>query len=143
MLFLSVYNIVLKFFISDINSGKEDFRAYIPAVFAVGLLVFGYFLLNSKDVRFGESTLGYHLALLLLVILLTYTTYVAYRDGPLSVVVPVMGMAIAGTAILAALFLGEQLTAARIIGIALAFFAILVLSFEKSVNLFLSKFLPL
>ncbi|OIO21666.1 hypothetical protein COV61_00110 [Candidatus Micrarchaeota archaeon CG11_big_fil_rev_8_21_14_0_20_47_5] len=134
MALLSVYSIVLKYFISDISTGREDFRAYIPAFFACALLLFGYFLLNIQNVKLGERTSIYHLALIPLLLLLSATTYLAYRDGPLTVVIPIMGLAMVGTALLAVFFLHEQLTPARILGIVLALVAIAVFALEKEAN---------
>ena len=115
MLLLSVYNIMIKSFFSK----GYDWRAFIPLLFAGSLIAFVYFLLSYKSVTFDANVMALVVPILLFAGLMALLSLYAIQNGAVSVVAAVLAISTPLTALLAAYFLGENLTAVQWVGIAM------------------------
>ncbi|MEW6328983.1 MAG: EamA family transporter [Candidatus Micrarchaeota archaeon] len=123
MVVLGVYNVVVKRFLTS-----EDWRVLLPLITIVALALTVYFVMNYKEVRFTGVSWPYALALGVVFGAAIVLSFIAIRDGPLSVVIPIISMSTAVTVVVGILFLGEHLSVARGAGIVLGLVSIYLLA---------------
>ncbi len=123
MIVLGVYNVIVKKFLTS-----EDWRVLLPLIAVVALALTVYFVMSYKEVKFTGVSLPYALVLGALFAVSAVFTYTAIRDGPLSVVIPIISMSTAVTVVVGILFLGEHLSLARGAGIVLGLVSIYLLA---------------
>jgi Predicted membrane protein len=83
---------------------------------------------DASNLTGAHAVYAYAAGVFLAVGILAY--YRALEVGPVSVVVPVFGMFIVGSAAVGVFFLDESLTARKIVGVALAVVAVYLVSVE-------------
>lgn len=123
MIVLGVYNVVIKKFVTS-----EDWRVLLPLVGVVGLLLAVYFAMSYREVKFTGMSIPYALALGTLFAISTVLTYVALKDGPISVVITILSISVVFAVLTGVLLFGEQITLARGAGIALGLASIYLLA---------------
>ena len=128
MMLIGVYNIVARRFFKD----GEDWRIAIPFLFAGSLVLFVYFLLTFREVRYTQQSLTYGLVLVGLAAVLIALSIAVFANprSQLSVAVPIMSMGTLVTVLLSIALLGERLNAQIAAGIALGIVSVILLTWQ-------------
>ncbi|VVB66462.1 Uncharacterised protein [Candidatus Gugararchaeum adminiculabundum] len=123
---LTVYNVLVKLYTTELSTGREDIRSFYPVIIVIGLVALALFLYNGQGAKMTEKTPLWIFVILVLLGATYYLTLVAF-NGPLSVVVPIIGLSAAASAVIAVLFLGETFTIAKGAGVLLGLASIYLL----------------
>ena len=106
-----------------------DIRVFFFYSFLVAALPFGVMaVLQPHPVRIGSSLLIYSSIITVLLVIGTLVLLLALKKGEASIVVPIARLGFVVTAVCAFIFIGEQLTLTKGLGILFAIAAILLLS---------------
>lgn len=128
MLFVGIFNVVSRKFFD----AGGDWRIFIPVVALAALILTAYFAVSYRDVK--VTTQGITLACIMVVmvattVVLTALVY-ANKNAPLSIAIPIMGMSIVITSMIAIGLLGESLTLTKGAGIVLGVASIALLAWQ-------------
>lgn len=109
-----------------------DWRLFLPVAGLVGLLALAYFAYTYKDVKYTTSQLALLAVILVSIGIAALASIIVYAtpSAPISIAVPLMGLSILVTAVLAIFFLGESLSIRTWAGIILGLVAIVLLAFK-------------
>jgi drug/metabolite transporter (DMT)-like permease len=123
---IGIYSIVFKRFF-DVGG---DWRLLLPIIGAVGIVSLAYFAFTFKEIKYTQETLVLLALICVSIGLSVICSLLVYSDpgAKMSVAVPIMGLAAVVTAILAILFLGENVSMRTWAGIALSLVAIYLLA---------------
>ncbi len=128
MLLVGVFNVIARKFFEQ----GEDWRIFIPIAAVACLALIAYFAVSYREVKITESGVAIALVMGAMVGLSALLTAIVYANkaAPLSVAVPIMSMSMIVTAAIAVLFLGEQLTPVKALGVLLGAASIALLAWQ-------------
>lgn len=128
MLIMGIFNILARKFFER----GGDWRIFIPLAAVACLALIAYFAMSYRDVKVTVDSAAFALALGVLAAATLGLTAAVYADNgaPLSVAMPIMGMSIVVTAVIAMFVFGEPVTPAKIAGIILGGTSIALLSLQ-------------
>ena len=126
MLMLAAYGIAAKQFFNK----EHDWRAFIPLVLIAALMLTAYFFYSGAHTSVGSDSYAFALLLGAIFALSTVFSFVAIKEGPVSVVVPIFSMNLVLVAIAGALLFGEKMSAYKVAGIALGLVSIFLLAVD-------------
>jgi len=125
MVLVGIFNIISRKFFE-----KEDWRVFIPLLAIAALAMTAYFVLSYREVKITQSGVAIALVMGVFICITAALTAMVYADksAPLSVAMPIMGMSVMVTAVIAVAFMGEPLTLKTVAGVLLAVIAIFLLA---------------
>jgi uncharacterized membrane protein len=103
------------------------FYSFLIAAIPFGLMAF----VQSGSLKLESSLLYYSMIITVLLVVGTLVLLLALKKGEASIVVPIARLGFVVTAVCAFIFIGEQLTVTKGLGILFAIAGILLLSKEK------------
>lgn len=126
MFALGVYNFLMRKFFAD----GEDWRVLIPMVAFGALVLTAYYVFAQKEVKLTGNSLAYlaEIAFFGLLVLVFSLLATSHPQAQLTVVIPIFALSTVITILLAAAFLGEQITLTKGIGILLALASIYLIA---------------
>lgn len=126
MIALGVYNFLIRKFFVD----GQDWRILIPMIFLGVLATAVYYAAVYKEVKFTNNSLSYlaGIGFFGLLVVIFSLLAVSHPKAELSVIIPVFALSTVITILLATVFLHEQLTTTRIIGVILALASIYLIA---------------
>jgi len=125
---LGAYNFLIRKFFAD----GEDWRLLIPVVVVAALALGAYYAASYKGIRATQNSWLYAAAFIViggLAFVLPYAA-LAQPDAKVNVAIPIFSLSTVVAVVLGMLFLGEQLTILRAVGIVLAIVSIVLLVIE-------------
>ncbi|MEM3030833.1 MAG: EamA family transporter [Candidatus Micrarchaeia archaeon] len=128
MIALGAYNFLIRKFFAD----REDWRLLIPVVVVAALALGVYYAANYKTIKATQNSWMYAVAFIAiggLAFILPYAA-LAQPDAKINVAIPIFALSTVVAVALGAVFLGEQLTLLRAVGILLALASIVLLVME-------------
>lgn len=128
MLAIGVYSVAFKKFFAD----GGDWRVFLPVIGIVGLAALAYFAFSYKEVKFDSGTTGMAVIVMVSIGASALFSLIVYADktAPISQAMPIMGLSVVVTAVLAIVFLKEAVTLNTWVGIVLAVASIVFLSMK-------------
>lgn len=127
IVFLAAYGIAAKQFFNE----KHDWRAFIPLILVAGLVLTAYYLYSGAYRTVGTGSYAFALGLGAIFAVSSLLSLIAIKDGPISIVVPLLSLNLVLVVIAGILLFKEQLTAYKIAGIVLGLASIILLTIEN------------
>ncbi len=128
MIFLAAYAIAAKQFFNS----NHDWRAFIPLILLAGVALTVYYLYTGAHSSIGTDSYLFALGLGVIFAFSSLFSFIAIKNGPVSVVVPLFSLNLIIVVIAGFLLLGEKMTTYKIAGVILGLVSIFLLSFESS-----------
>ncbi len=124
--FLAAYAIAVKYFFNS----KYDWRAFIPLLLVTALALSAYFIYSGAQAQVKADSYTFAIVLGIIFCLSTVASFIAMKDGPVSVVVPIFSMNLILVAVGGAILFGEQITGYKLAGIFLGLISLVLLTIE-------------